>query len=118
MSKTNDGFKKIRHVSDWGDWERFGGTGEKGVDGGIRSGDAGDDIVDGSVMIVRWPDKTETKETVHYEAGRQSISDMGHTYEGLDEYAYVNTKFRGMKIKVKIRGLYCKLVSLPKRAKK
>ena len=117
MSKNNDGFKKIRHVSDWGDWERFGGTGAKGADGGAQSDD-GDDIVDGSVMIVRWPDKTETKETVHYVKGRQPIGDMGHTYEGLDEYSYINTKFRGVKIQVKLRGLYCKLVKLPKGAKK
>lgn len=111
MSKI-DGFKQIRHVSNWGDWELFGGSGKDEED------DKGEEIIDGSVMMIRWPDKTETKETVHYEKGTQTIHDMGHEYEGRDEYAYVDAKVRGIKIQLRIKGLHCKLLSVPKQAVK
>lgn len=115
MSKNDDGFKQIRQISNWGYWERLGGSGN---DFPGRSKDEGEEIIDGSVMIVRWPDKTETKETVHYEKGTMTYHDHGHEGTGPDEHSYIDTKIRGMKIQVPLRGLYCKIVSVPKRAAK
>lgn len=100
MSKDNDGFKKIVHISNWGDWERLGG-------------EDGEELVDGSACIVRWPDGSETREKLKYHKGSQQISDMGRSYSGLDEHSYVDAKFRGVKIRLPLRGLMVRILKKP-----
>lgn len=103
-SKTNDGFRKIHRISNWGYWERY-------------DKEDGEEIIDGTKALVHWPDGTETKETIRYRKGKMTYHDHGHEGQGPDEYSYVEAKVRGIKVELKLEGLKVKVLSVPKQAR-
>jgi hypothetical protein len=54
----------------------------------------------GEVVRVRWPDNSETVETLATVQHHFSVGDMGHNYEGVTDRLYVATSARGVPIKV------------------
>jgi hypothetical protein len=54
---------------------------------------------------VRWPNGSETEETLKLRAYEERIHDMGQAYDNHSEKAVLETKMRGLDIDVSVSGL-------------
>jgi len=90
-------YVRLKEHSDWG--TLYLALPGKGLSpSGTSSASRGLKFRDGQKVHVRWPDKSETLETIVLKTHREHISDMGHEYDVTCKRPGVETSLRGRKI--------------------
>lgn len=71
----------------------------------------GKDLVDGEVLIVKWPDGQLQQTKIMVERKTQTYQDHGHNGEMPVSHAYVLAYHRGVQVRVPLVGLEAQRVS-------
>jgi hypothetical protein len=70
----------------------------------------GDDLQNGEMLKLVWPDGSISTETITVEKTTFEVYDHGHSYGAPQSHAFVQTEVHGQPVKLHIVGLFAKRV--------
>lgn len=75
----------------------------RALENGTASSERGLNLTAGQQVSVMWPDGSISKEVIAFREERKSISDMGHSYEVIDEIPFLATIMqRGARVEIEL----------------
>lgn len=104
---------RLEERNDWG--HSYLAMPGKGLEGPFRTANRklGIPFRDGQRIHVRWPDGSETEETITHREFPFTIGDHGHDYRSTDTRPGVETSVRGMKHWVPLADVDVRVEDLP-----
>jgi hypothetical protein len=99
IAEADEPIVQMSKVESKGDWGSYDDT----LDG--------KKLVDGELLIVRWPDGHLDQIAVTVKLERGSVSDHGKEYTTYSSVSYYVTQLRGVKIDLPLRGLEAQRVA-------